>query len=1186
MKRSLALLCSLALVLGMIVPGVSAEGAACPCCGATNVTWTNFTADTVPEPGVHYRLTGKVEKSGQWTLETAGTYCIDLAGQTLQTGSRAFIAGSNSLKPVVVLNIMDSSANQSGVIKSSGSTNAAWSAGVLYSCANAEINLYGGTVTTTNVNTPSAGKGGVVTAQGNFNMYGGTIIGGTAQTYGGAISVQSSSVFTMTGGTIKSGTAPLAPCVYVGSSAKVILSGDAKVDNIYIDGTPKDRLTISGVYTGSAELSAKDEITAGTAVATADNADISGATISVAGKSLAASVSGATIVVGEGSWCEACQKNVVWQELSETLTDKSAGHYKLVTNVGASQLIMKNGVQICLDLNGFTYASSGRAFVVGEGYSAGAGERLNIMDSSATKTGRLAGRGGSESYAAGVIYSYNKTTVNIYGGTIKALGSGNVIARNGGALDIYGTVNMYGGTVIGNHVANNGGTVCLLDKNAVFNMEGGKLVSGTADNLGDCVYVAANATVKLSSDAVVEQIYFAGSSASKLLITGDFTGKAELLFATTPAIGADIGNCSGSVGKESISIANTRLYGAVSGSNLVVTALTGACVDHEGTVTYYDTLTAALAAAKKNDTVKLLENATNAVTPDGIILDLNGWSVDKLTANGTLYVKDTPTDDFTVKDTKGYGRITNISGDVQPCEGYMVLDEDGMSYHKYVLKLSKINLRPGKTGLYYTGDILVDETVLDRIGSYGIAVSTTNENPSAESTDCLYTAFGKADYGVKTTASVLISGIMDGENTDTVDAAALVYGRPYIAFTNGTYLYGKTVAASLQQVTEIVDENAWGKLSLTQNRALMAMYDTYAGSMTTWDITNMAASVAKKQSAADDGVLKAIVIGNSASVDATALLAGIFKTEAPDQEFVLGCMYESGCSVKGHVGFLQVNAPAYTYYKNTGSDINGAWTLHKDSTLEDGLADQNWDVVIFQELHTVSGLMSTFENDNLETLITYVINTVGYEPQLDWHSVGIIPEIPEAYANYVNSLESDDGGGTDAGENEGWEDDGTSQPEDLAWIFDIARPGYPVTWAKNYIKNFNNDAQTMYDAICDVAVNHVIPSQLYSFDDIIPGGSVIQYARNMGMTDRDLFRDYAHKSDYGRVLIGYVWYASLMDITEFAELKYTTVPAEMRAKKFAQYGDLILSEEQYNMALAAVNYALINPFDSPEPVAQ
>ncbi len=1185
MKRALALLCTLTLLLGMIVPGAHAvEDTTCTCCGATGVTWTAFTADTVPEPGGHYRLTDSVSRSKQWTIETAGTYCIDLAGYTISTDSRVFIAGSNSTTPAVVLNIMDSSANQTGVIKSTGSTNAAWSAGVLYSCSKATINLYGGTVTTADVNTASAGKGAVVNALGAFNMYGGTIIGGTAQTYGGAVSMQGSGVFTMSGGTVKSGTAPVGPCVYLGSGSEMILSGDAKVDNIYIDGTPKSSLTISGVYTGSAELSAKNDITAGTTVATADNADISGATISVAGKSLAASVSGNAIVVGEGSWCEACQKNVVWQELSETLTDSSAGHYKLVANVGASQLVMKNGVQICLDLNGYTYAGSGRTFVVGAAYNAGAGEVLNIMDSSKAQTGRLTGRGGSDAYAAGVIYIYNKTTVNIYGGTIEAQGNGDVIARNGGALDIYGTVNMYGGTVIGNHVANNGGTVCLLDKNAVFNMEGGKLVSGTADNLGDCVYAASNSTVKLSGNAAAGQIYFAGSSASKLQITGDFTGKAELLFATVPAAGTDIGNCSGAVGKESILIANTRLYATVSGGDLVVAALTGASVDHEGTVAYYDTAAAALTAAQKGDTVKLLENATSVTTPDGIILDLNGWNIDTLTAKGTLYVKDSVTDDYTVEDTENYGKIASLSGDVKAYQDYMVLDESGKSFHKYVLKISSVNLRPGKTGLYYAGDIQVDEVVLAKIATYGITVSTANETPTLDAADSMYTAFEKSDYGVKATTGVLITDIMDGESADTVDAATMIYGRPYIQFADGTCLYGKKVAANLQQVTEIVNEKFWGKLTLTQNRALMAMYDTYSTAMADWNVTNMAQSVAKKQAAADDGILKAIVIGNSASVDATALLAGIFKTEAPDQEFVLGCMYESGCSVKGHVGFLQTDAAAYTYYKNTGSDENGAWTLLKNSTLADGLTDQNWDVVIFQELHTVSGLMSTFENDNLETLITYVINTVGYEPQLDWHSVGIIPEIPEAYADYVNSLEGDDGGGTDAGENEGWEDSGVEEPEDLAWIFDIARPGYPVTWAKNYIKNFGNDAQTMYDAICDVAVNHIIPSELYSFDDVIPGGSVIQYARNMGMTDKDLFRDYAHKSDYGRVLIGYVWYASLMDITEFEELKYTTVPTAMRHYKSPRE-DLVLTQEQYDMALAAVNYALKNPFDSPEPVA-
>ena len=1173
MKKHISLLCALALVVSMIVPSVGAAGENTCCCGATNVTWVEFTADTVPEPGVHYRLLGNVEKKGQWTLETAGTYCIDLAGKTLTTNSRAFIAGSNTTKPAVVLNLMDSSANQTGVIKSSGSTVAAWSAGVLYACPNATINLYGGTVTTTDVNTPSAGKGAVVNALGNFNMYGGTIIGGTAQTFGGAVSIQSNGIFTMSGGTIRSGTAPMGACVYLASTAKMILSGNARVDQITLAENNASILTVKGTFTGSAELQFPKTVTAGEAIATSDNATISG-TLTVAGSTLAVMTSGNSVVVGDGSWCEACKTNVVWQDLSESLTDTSAGHYKLSKNVAASQLIIKNGTKICLDLNGYTYAGSGRTFVVGASNSTGAGETLNIMDSSANKTGRLTGRGGSDAMAGGVIYPYKNTVVNIYGGTIEAMGNGGIIAKNGGALDIYGTVNMYGGKVVGNHVANNGGAVCLLSSTASFNMYGGQVVGGKADSEGNCVYVASGAKMILSGDATLDEIYFAGSSASTLTVTGNYTGKVTLDFATAPTAGADVGNVESlTMGKENLAIAGSRMYAVASGNNLVAATLTGAVI--EGT--YYDTLATALAAAKAGDTVKLLESVADATAPDAITLDLNGWNIGSLTANGKLSLKDSATDDYTVEDVYGYGKIAKASGDIQPAGDYLMLEGNGISFHRYTLKLTKVNLRPGTVGLYYTAAIQMDEVAQELTESYGVAVSVSATTPTLGDGKSLYTVGN---------SSVLISGIMDGDDTDAVDAATPIYGRPYIKFTDGSCVYGKTYSTSLQQVTETVDKLSWGNITLAQNRALTAMYDAYKAEMATWAVTNLHTSDAKKQAAADDGIFKAIVIGNSASVDATSLLAAIFRAEAPEQEFVLGCMYESGCSVKGHVGFLQDDAAAYTYYKNTGSDEFNRWTLYSGSTLQDGLTDQNWDVVIFQELHTVSGLLSTFtDNDNLETLITYVVDQLGYEPKLTWHSVGIIPEIPEAYANYVMSLEGDDGGGTDAGENEGWVDDGTSQPEDMAWIFDIARPGYPVTWAKNYIKNFGNDAQTMYDAICNVAVNHVMPSETYSFDDVIPGGSVIQYARNMGMTDRDLFRDYAHKSDYGRVLIGYVWYASLMGITEFDSLAYTTVPKEIRHSKSPKE-DLVLTQEQYDMALAAVNYALANPFDSPTPVSE
>ena len=74
MKKHISLICALVLIMSMIVPGAMAVAdTTCPCCDVTNVIWEEFTADTVPVPGGHYRLADDVVKKGQWTLETVGT---------------------------------------------------------------------------------------------------------------------------------------------------------------------------------------------------------------------------------------------------------------------------------------------------------------------------------------------------------------------------------------------------------------------------------------------------------------------------------------------------------------------------------------------------------------------------------------------------------------------------------------------------------------------------------------------------------------------------------------------------------------------------------------------------------------------------------------------------------------------------------------------------------------------------------------------------------------------------------------------------------------------------------------------------------------------------------------------------------------------------------------------------------
>ena len=1003
----------------------------------------------------------------------------------------------------------------------------------------------------------------------------------------------------MAGGTVTSGTAPAGPCVYAHTNSSVTLSGDAKVDDIAFNGTATSaNVVISGKYTGKAQLTL-GAVTSGTAIAVSDNADISGATLTVAGSALTPMVSGNSIIVGEGSWCEACGRNVNWTNITDKAMDSitcfAAGHYRLTENVTTTQMSLKNMTgTICLDLNGFSYTSTGRAFLLENPADSAVKNTLNIMDGSEAKTGTLIGMGGSEAMASGIIRSYKNTVLNIYSGTLKFDDNGKISAKDGGVMQLSGEANMYGGTLIGGKVARWGGAVSV-GSGAVFTMTGGQILSGSAGDAADCVYIASGGKMKLGGSAMPEQIFFADASIGNITLVGAYTGNTEFAFITTPAAGADIGDTSdGTVGRESISIAGTRLYVAVDGTDLIVQAVSGASVtDKAGERTYYDSLSLAVSSAKAGQTVKLLCDTSESVTtPDGMILDLNGWNITgNVTANGTLYIKDSVTDDYTVEDTDGYGKITGkLTGRVKPCDNYMNLKEtNGVSYHKYVLKLTKINLRPGKTGLYYSGNIRVDQAVLNQIQSYGVALSTANQLPALDAADTRYTAYTKTDYGTAGTNSVLVSGILDGESTDGVDATTNIYSRPYILFADGSCFYGGTVSANLRQVTELVDEKGWDGLTITQNRALHSMYDTYQQTMRTWKMTNVKAAVQKAAAASDDGVFKAIIIGNSDSTDATNLLYEIFLAEGwKKEDLVLGCMYESGCAISSHVKYAQNNMPEYKYYKNTGNNADGTWDCTLDTTLEYALQDENWDVVILQESNSVSGVSTHFvDNPDVETLITYVVNTLGYEPKLMWHFVGANPQIPEPYMSYVLSLDNADGDNSDASENEGWEDTGVDEPEDLVWIFDIARPSAPVAWAKRYMQYWNNDREVMYNAIADNVEKYIMGSEVYGFDGVIPSATSFQYAINtLGMTERDMYRDYTHKSDYGRVMVSYVWYATLTGQTELKDIQFTTVPAAIRQKKFVQYGDLVLTDKQIDVLLESVNHALSSPLEAPSKAAK
>ena len=1209
-KRVLSILCAFAIVLGMVIPSAAFAVTDTTCdCGATNVEWITLTASTVLESGKHYRLEGNVELSDQYSISTDGfVACIDLAGHKLfNNGGRAFLLGASNGSAAVELNIMDSSANKTGRVEGQ-SKSSSTSGGVCYLYAGATLNIYGGTFAAVDLSAYNSKTGGIFQIYGaTVNMYGGKIIGAKATT-AGAINVSSGATLNMEGGSVEGGEATTANCVCAAASSIVRLSGNASVEEIYCAGAPSNSLTVSGTYTGTVAINPKTALADGAAIAkTENNADISGATITVVGTDYAPAISGSTITVGEGSWCEACQKTVFWQSLTEALPADASGHYKLTKKVSVKQVTIKSNNKICLDLAGYSYTGSSRAFLLGTedgDYKVD----LNIMDSSANQTGVLQGYGGSKT-GGGVIYAYKNTKISIYSGTVRLASGGE--AKTGGVIATNGTVviNLYDGKIIGGPANETGGAIHVRNS-GTLNVAGGSIEGGTASGSGDCVYVADGATVILSGNGSVEQLYFPSGSDTELKISGKYTGTAQLKYATVPSTGAKIGVCTNAeILKENIAIAGSNMCAAVSGTNLVTVELVGASViSSEGKVDYYDTLEEAVAAYRSGDTIKLLADNSENVTIENATLDLYGCDLTgNVTITGKLYIKDSATDDFTVEDGKGYGKITATTDKIVAMDGYLSLRENsGTSYHKYVLKLDKINLRPGKTALYYTGDIKVDEAVLAMTERYGVAVSTSNAVPTADGADAtsLYTALSKTDYGVKNTNSVLISNIMDGEDTDAVDATTTVYGRPYIKFTNNDYFYGDIKGANLRQVTEIIDAKGWGNLNLTQNRALRAMYDTHKTAMGSWTLKNLAQSVQKAAAAAEDNVLKVLVIGNSHGLDSVHLLADVFQIEGSQYDnVVLGAMYIGGCQVTQHVKQINGNLPYDYYRKHSGKD--SSWVQRDDTTLLYALEDENWDVVLLQEMNRVSAIPDTdtdgrfaFGNSNIEKVYTYVVQNLGYEPHLMWNMIWTNPEIPEDYLKVVLGEESGDDTYIDPEENP---DAGSStltavdQAALQTWIFGGGKKPLTshVSWSQQYNRYWNNDGLKMYEATVENVEKYVIgKSELgIAVDDVMPAATAVQYAlercgmpengkRVMGGADKAMYRDYTHMSDYGRLMVAYLWYAELTGKTEITEVNYTTVLEEMRTTK--NYGDLVLDQEQIDVIIESVNFALKNPLAGEE----
>ena len=538
--------------------------------------------------------------------------------------------------------------------------------------------------------------------------------------------------------------------------------------------------------------------------------------------------------------------------------------------------------------------------IKGEGVSGKEGGTVYVADGGIFNlySGTVTSAGGTSS-TGGAIYVSKNGIFNMYGGTItggRASQGGNVYVHGEKQEDqtlSRGEFHMYGGAITDGVATNFGGNVQV--QAGIFNMYGGTITGGTATNGGNVLSSSSNpgkGIVRFAGGYIDGGTHLMGdlilggeasgiekrvtnlklaTKVYTLTLDGTFTGKVNVTFSSSTTDGAThygkqdehyAPNVNGgkvgaaaagaSISSEAYIQVGSR-YAAVNGTELL---LNGAAPNfakllQNGQYTYYNNIATAVQQQTSEEYPLVLINNVDSMTlTKDLHLDLNGFDVTSVITNShKLICKDAATDDYSSPDAGSYGTVP-ASANPQAQTGYWAETMDGkVSFHRYALKIDKVGLRPGDTGIYYESFIAGDEIVASHVREYGIAMSVYEAATQQDiflDGDCK-THVWRSGRTWKTGANgvgltgVMVRQIMKPDLTTARNnerANIPIYGLVYMILEDGTWVTGEPYAMSLQYLSEYMnDEHA--QMTDADIENFKVMYDAYTDEMTTWDIPNL-----------------------------------------------------------------------------------------------------------------------------------------------------------------------------------------------------------------------------------------------------------------------------------------------------------------------------------------------------------
>ena len=303
------------------------------------------------------------------------------------------------------------------------------------------------------------------------------------------------------------------------------------------------------------------------------------------------------------------------------------------------------------------------------------------------------------------------------------------------------------------------------------------------------------------------------------------------------------------------------------------------------------------------------------------------------------------------------------------------------------------------------------------------------------------------------------------------------------------------------------------------------------------------------QSQEEAAVYKILMIGQSLAQDTVWLLCDVLNAQMPDQEVLVADIYAS-ISLGDHRKNIESNAAVYHYYQFS----NGHKTAAEGYTIDAALKQEQWDLIIFNDATYPTTQESEFLDGDHAFMIDHIRKTAAPGFKLAYNVTWANPTSAELYQ--------------------------------------AARRQPPESFRDNYMSRFAGSRNLYYSMICENIKKYIETNEEY--DIVFHPGTAIQYASEthgvpeaVPQRDYDLYRDYVHLSDFGRLIVAYQLYAQIFGLEELTSVNVDVIPAGHRATyREQEFGDIEITQQHKDAIIASVNYALKNPNTNPPQTAR